>query len=117
MLAIAVPDVGGVLPLGGEVCAALITSHLDVAAGPRVFVSGGGSAKHLPTATSAGESKQCRVAEKKYTIETEKQIFSEYSLTEDTFPGGGAEDGPSFQSACHKGYRAAATGSHASFCV
>ena len=55
MLAIAAPDVGGVVPLGGEVCAALITSHLDVAAGPRVFVSGGGSAKHLPTATSAGE--------------------------------------------------------------
>ena len=96
MLAIAAPDVGGVVPLGGEVCAALITSHLDVAAGPRVFVSGGGSAKHLPTATSAGEWKKCRVAGK---LETEEKIFSESSRTEDTFPGG-----------C----RAVATGSRAS---
>ena len=57
MLAIAALDVGGVVPLGGEVGAALLTSQLDVAAGPRVLVSAGGSAKHLPTATRAGEWK------------------------------------------------------------
>ena len=90
---------GGVHPLGGEVCAALLTSKLDVEAGLRVFTSGGSSAEHFSTATSAGEWKKCRVAGK---LETEEKIFSESSRTEDTFPGG-----------C----RAVATGSRASSCV
>ena len=64
---------GGVHPLGGEVCAALLTSKLDVAAGLRVFTSGGSSAEHFSTATSAGEWKKCRVAGK---LETEEKIFS-----------------------------------------
>ena len=64
MRAIAALDVGGVLPLRGEVRAALLTSQLDVAAGPGVFVSGGGSAKPLSTAASAGEWKKFWVAEK-----------------------------------------------------
>ena len=90
---------GGVHPLGGEVCAALLTSKLDVEAGLRVFTSGGSSAEHFSTATSAGEWKKCRVAGK---LETEEKIFSESSRTEDTFPGG-----------C----RAVGTGSRASSCV